>query len=91
MSNIKPGDLVVVTRPGRCGCSHRLGHLFTVTVVRPAFEYRRCDACGYFGRSLPGDFVVEGHAEGSMSYERLTRIDPLPESEKQDNQVEVTA
>jgi len=91
MRPIQAGDLVVVTKPSRCGCSHRLGHLFTVTVVRPAFEYRRCDACGYFGRSLPGDFVVEGHAEGSMSYERITRIDPLPESETQDNHESLTA
>ena len=89
--SIKAGDLVVVTKLGRCGCLHRLGHTFTVTVVRPARLYRKCNSCGYKALSLPGDVVVEGHAEGSMSYERLTRIDPLPESETQDNHDEVTA
>ena len=91
---IKAGDLVVVTwgQPC-CGDTVGLGDIYRVQSIERMNGESYCGKCfNHIGTNLSVAWR-ERNATGGFGYSvpRLTRIDPLPESETQDNQDEVTA
>lgn len=87
MSNIKPGDLVVITRHASCCKTNAcLGRIFTVRAVGRFSG--NCHVCGTYHDVVAAKFE---EVNGACELHRLTRIDPLPESETQDNHESLTA
>lgn len=81
MNNIKPGDLVVVTKPTPCcGDTRSIGKPFRVAEIGDLWG--TCRRCGKFYFSSDALDKASGKW---FPVSRLTRIDPLPESETQDN------
>lgn len=78
MSNIKPGDLVMVVKPVGCGCTKsytNVGKIFTVTKI---FESNgKCAYCLKFH----GDKISARNKDGLIQLSRLIKIDPPPISE----------
>ena len=93
--SIKAGDLVVVTRPQPCcGDDEGVGSIYRVQKV----ETIRSVFCGKCKRKIADNMPIafEYRNAGSLvsigySVPRLTRIDPLPEEETQDNHERLTA
>lgn len=86
---IKAGDLVVVTRPAPCcGESSRIGYTFVVSLidVDVDFECGRCKA-ELSGISVAASGKRLGKGLEGFRLSRLTRIDPLPESETHRDEV----
>lgn len=92
--SIKAGDLVVVTRPTPCcGDASGLGDIYRVQSIETTDGYHYCGKC--FNHIGDGITIAwrNKHLTGGFGYSlsRLTRIDPLPESETQDNYESLTA
>lgn len=88
MSNIKPGDLVVVTKPTPCcGDIEGLGDIYRVQSIEMMAGDSYCGKCSQqIGKNLTFAWRQRKSTSGfGYSVPRLTRIDPLPESETQDN------
>lgn len=79
---IQAGDLAVVVKPRRCGCTDAMGKVFTVLRVGRA-EYRgRCWTCGAI--TFPAGTLIAWHcSDGTREVELLKRIPPLSELEGQ--------
>ena len=78
--SIKSGDLVVVTKPTPCcGNGSTLGAIFRVQKIKFGIAM-----CGYCRKEIADSFAQVGPHHFRNVY-RLRRIDPLPESETQDN------
>lgn len=79
---IKAGDLVVVTKPTPCcGNTSGIGGIFRVESIRNEFPI-----CGHCWREIKDPLVIFSRTHG-QTLSRLTRIDPLPESETHRDEV----
>lgn len=76
MSEIRAGDLVVITKPRRCGCDDSIGHIFEVGAVKstgPGGQCWRCKARTYSA----GAIVAHNPTSGCWTeFSRLRRLDP---------------
>lgn len=81
---IKVGDLVYVAKPTRCcGNPTALGWTFTVTSFNgTGGQCVYCDA-------IDPDSSVEGHPRGVFNVDRLKRIDPLSEDERNQTLIDI--
>lgn len=71
---IKKGDLVMITRPMRCGHGQP-GYIFTAGRVVRADGWM-CEVCGQI--EPPGVVVMNGNTQEAVEMWRLTKIDPPP-------------
>lgn len=79
MSNIKPGDLVMVVKPIICcGNTSSIGYVFNPVKVEMTGRFGVCEHCGAI--SNPS---ICAHDSGGFAYDlpRLIKIDPPPISE----------
>lgn len=75
---IKAGDLVVVSRPRRCGCVGRLGKVFAVSHVHTCVGNMKCASCGAL---YPAIAYAQDEIGKTYDIERLKRIPPISELE----------
>jgi len=87
MSNIKAGDLVVVTRPlPCCGIDLHIGDIHRVQRL-----FIQDGECAYCGKQYALVNFAGMTTGNNLPIFMLRRIDPLPESETQDNHESLTA
>lgn len=87
MRPIQAGDLVVATRATPCcGSLKFIGAVFRVELIDAGDSY--CSNCG---KDTSSEFIAWDLEDCGMLLKTLTRIDPLPESETQDNHESLTA
>ena len=80
MSHIKPGDLVMVVRPKRCGCHKGLGKIFTVAALATDNRYGKCTECG--ARTYPPFTPTAQIRNGFAELTRLKKIEHLNEADE---------
>lgn len=89
---IKVGDLVVVVKPGPCGCgqSESIGRIFRVGEIRPARNgCTECTRCGKLTRS--GAVALQTGERLVYGLYRLRRIPPLAELDSIERKEETPA
>lgn len=75
MSEIKAGDLVMVVKPRRCGCTNGLGFIGSVLSISTDNRVGYCDQCESktFPPYTPTVELILGH---HTEISRLKKIDP---------------
>jgi hypothetical protein len=87
MPNIKIGDLViVVSQP--CKCTYHIGKIFKVDTLEVAGLW--CSKCKWSSKEIQIN-CAGSYAELILPINCLKKIDPLPEDETIDEDLEVSA
>ncbi len=86
MSEIREGDLVMVVRPGRCGCTNSIGKVFRFTNITSYSP----SVCAHCGKRHTAETAVLTPFGGWCSIYRLKRIPPLDQLDLIDQVKELT-
>ena len=89
MSEIKPGDLVMVVKPTYCCASPgRLGHTYIVSSEQ-LNPFLKCTVCGRRTEATTAAHIKIGHRE-AIERSRVIKIDPPAEMNDTETTKELT-
>ena len=85
---LQVGDLVMVVRATRCGCTPAIRKVFTIGALSREWA-GRCVTCGAISYPTGTLTAYWKEEDGWLEVDRLKRIPPLPEleSEKRDEEI----